>query len=134
MVLLRQRAFHLGFNLATILLAGWNLLEFLTRGATQVTETTTQLYLIVLAVIIGDKEVARWHGHHRSARRRGEFFVIGWALLLLGMVVVEMVGGAEHGWVVARQMPITAGTVVVVWLLSAYLKAERQWRAVKARR
>ena len=37
------------------------MLEFLTRGATQVTETATQLYLIVLAIIIGDKEVARWH-------------------------------------------------------------------------
>lgn len=134
MVLFHQRAFILGFNIATILLAGWNLLEFLSRGGTHVTETATQLYLIVLAVIIGDKEVLRWHGHHRSVRRRGEFFVIGWALLLLGMVMVELLGGAEHGWIVARQMPITVGTVVVVWLLSSYLKAERQWRLRSARR
>lgn len=125
----RQKNFLLVFNLATILLMGWFVLAFLTKGATGVSATLSNLYLLVLGFYTTDKEIDRWKRQYRSNVRRGEYFVVGWSVIGAVMLLVEIFGGAEHGYWVPDNFAFTAGSVIVIYFITAYLKSEFRRRA-----
>ncbi len=112
------------FNIGTILLWGWNLLEFFTKGEWPVSETMANIYLILLTYYVTDKELRRWHSNYVSHRRPGEMIVVGWVLTVLAMLAIETAGGAEHGYIVPRQLPLIAATVTIIFVISEYVKTE----------
>lgn len=125
----RRRIFSTLFNVYTIFVWGWVVIEFLSRGATETPSALVNVYLIVLAYYVGDKEIARWHHRHQRVRRRGELFVLGWAATAVLTLLIEILGGEEHGYQVPRQLPLIAGSVVTIYVITEYLKAEYRRRA-----
>lgn len=123
-----RRPFILLFNVFTIFLWGWFVLEFFSRRAVVASATIGNLYLLILGYYAAEKEIRRWQHRLRSVKHRGEFFVLGWTLTGLTMLVVEVFGGAEHGYRVPQQLPLVVGSVLVVFLVSAYLKSESRRR------
>lgn len=112
------------FNIFTILLWGANLLEFFTKGKWSVSETIANIYLILLTYYVTDKELRRWHSNYVSHRRPGEMIVVGWICTALIMLTIETAGGAEHGYIVPRQLPLITSTVTIIFVLSEYVKTE----------
>lgn len=119
-----QQLFVRVFNVGTILLFGWFFMEFFTRGQVRVANLTADLYIVVLGFYAGDKEIHRWRHRHRSVKRRGEMFVFGWVATLVFMLLVEVLGGAEHGYRVPVKLGLIAGSVVVIYFITEYLKTE----------
>lgn len=112
------------FNVGTMLLWGGILFEFLSRGAWQVSDTIANIYLILLTYYVTDKELRRWHTKYVSHRRPGELIVVGWVLTAILMLAIETAGGAEHGYIVPRQLPLIASTVSIIFVISEYVKTE----------
>lgn len=133
MTLGRLQKFILIFNLATIGLYGWTIIEFLTRGASPVPGIMSDLYLLLLAIYAGDKEIKRWHDRHRSVRRRGELFVFGWIGLAVFTLLIELNGGRDAGYVIPRELPLITGGVVIIYIATEYLKFEFKKRKRQAR-
>jgi len=129
----RLQQFVLIFNLATIGLYGWTIIEFLTRGASSVPGIMADLYLLLLAIDAGDKEIKRWHDKHKNVRRRGELFVLGWVGLAIITLLVELNGGREAGYVVPRELPSITGGVLIIYCATEYLKFEFKKRKRQAR-
>lgn len=48
------------------------------------------IYVAVLAIYVSDKEFERWQDLH-SSQHPGELFVIGWSLLIIGLLIAELV-------------------------------------------
>lgn len=119
----------LAFNVATIGLWGWTALEFLTRRAITVPGTAADLYLLLLAIYAGDKELERWRHRHQSISQRGEYFVIGWVGLTLLTLIVELDGGRKVGYVVPHELPLIVGGVLVIYFATQYLKVEYRNRS-----
>lgn len=124
----RKRQFLLFYNIGTILLMGWFVLAFLSKGARNVSETIANLYLVVLGFYVGDKEIERWRKQYHSHSRRGEYFVLGWALVGAGMLLIEIFGGAEHGYRVPEHFAFVVGSVLVMYFITVYLKSEHRRR------
>ncbi len=124
----KQRGFIIGFNLFTIFLWGWFLLSFLARGRYPVIGAFDDLYLITLTFYAGDKEIHRWRHQLRSIHRRGELFVVGWVATIVAMVCIEILGGAEHGYRVPPGMAGVVAGVVILFLITEYLKSEFRQR------
>lgn len=82
------------------------------------------LYLLALTYFVTEKEVRRWIGTYRARTRHGEFFVLGWAVTALVMLLIEIFGGAEHGYHVPRQLPLIVGSVLIIFVLTLYFKLE----------
>lgn len=120
----RQQTFVIMYNLATIFLWAAFLYVFFSRGEQMVPWTVVELYLLLLTYYAGDKEIRRWHHSHNSRRVRGEVIVVGWAVTILLMFGAEIFGGAEHGYIVPQHLPLTVGGVVLIYLVTQYLKAE----------
>lgn len=120
----RQRAFVISFNIYTIVLWGWYIVSFFTKEALHVPRTLVDAYLLILTYYAGDKEIHRWRHQHSTTRRRGEFFVAGWVTVLIMVVVIDLLGGAGHGYHMPDYLPFTVGVVVVIYLITRYLKTE----------
>lgn len=120
----RQHYFLFAFNLFTIALWVWALLEFFSKGATEVTVTFANIYLLILAYYAGDKEVRRWRRRHEARKRRGELFVYGWVATALLLFLIEVLGGGANGYQVPRQLPYIAGSVAIIYLVTEVLKSE----------
>lgn len=125
----RQRYFLIGFDLFTIILWGWILLEFLSKGRLPVWDTLAELYLLVLAYYVGDKEIRRWQKRYRSRQRRGERFVILWAGTAFALLIFEVAGSGRHGYHLPQSLPLLTGGVLAIYLITEYLKAEFRRRA-----
>lgn len=48
------------------------------------------VYIGILAIYVGDKELERWHNSHISSHP-GEIFVLVWTLILVGLAVCEFI-------------------------------------------
>ncbi len=125
----RQRYFLLGFDLFTIVLWGWVVLEFLSQGRLAVWDTLAELYLIVLAYYVGDKEIRRWQRRYRSRQRHGERFVLLWSGTALALLLFEVAGGNQYGYRLPSSLPLLTGGVLVIFLITEYLKAEFRQRS-----
>ena len=120
----KPRAFLLAFNIFTALLWGWVLLEFFTKGRTIVPQMAGELYLLVLGYYVGDKEIRRWRKKYQSRNHPGELFVGGWLVTTLVIVAVEIFGGAEHGYHLPDQLALIVSGVLVIFVITEYLKTE----------
>lgn len=89
-------------------------------------ETTANLYLITLGYYVGDKEIDRWRHRYHSRNHKGEYFVLGWAVTGGLMLLIEIFGGAEHGYHVPNHVAFVVGSVLVIYFITEYLKSE--WR------
>lgn len=125
----RIRTFVILFNIATILLWGTFVYAFMTRNSIAISWTVVDLYLIVLTYYAGEKEILRWRNHHRSIRRRGEYFVFGWLITMFVMIMVEVTGGSEHGFTVPPHMGLAVGGALLIYLITTYLKSEYKRKA-----
>lgn len=124
MLSVRIRAFVILFNIATIVLWGAFVYAFLSRNAIEISWTVVDLYLIVLTYYAGEKEILRWRNKYRSVRRRGEYFVVGWVVTMFVMIMVEVMGGSEHGFTVPPHMGLATGGAFLIYLITTYLKTE----------
>lgn len=120
----RQHAFLRLFSLFTALLWGLVVLEFLARGRYGVPELLPELYLLILGFYVGDKEVRRWRRRYQPRHRPGELFVAVWLITTLIMLGIEIIGGAEHGYRVPHQLPFITSGVLVLYVITEYLKQE----------
>lgn len=111
------------FDLLTAGLVLWFVVSFLTDGATAVSETFSNIYLVMLGYYVGDKEFLRWRKKYHSHGRQGEYFVITWVGLGLIMFLIEEFGGsgAPH---VPHYLTFVIGGVVVMYAVTELLKAE----------
>jgi hypothetical protein len=48
------------------------------------------IYVAVLAIYVSDKEFERWQNLH-SSKHPGEWFVLGWSLLIISLLIAEFV-------------------------------------------
>ncbi len=46
------------------------------------------IYIAVLAIYAGDKEIERWH-YSRQKRYPGELFVVIWSVLVFGIIILD---------------------------------------------
>lgn len=53
------------------------------------------IYVAVLAIYVSDKEFERWQDLH-SSQHPGELFVIGWSLLIIGLLVAELIANRAY--------------------------------------
>lgn len=119
----RHRIFTIGFNIATILLWGSFLLAFLWKNSFVVPWSLVDLYLIVLVLYSTDKEIRRWRHDHHSVNHRGEAITFGWAATYVLMLGVQVLGG-EFSYTVPPHMGLATGGVVLIYIITQYLKAE----------
>lgn len=53
------------------------------------------IYVAVLSLYAGTKEFGRWYDFHES-RHPGEWFVIGWTVVILGLTILSFVLGTGY--------------------------------------
>ncbi len=123
-----QRSFVRLFDIGTIVLMGWFALSFFTNGATAVSKSVADIYLLILTFYAGDKEIHRWHHHYNPRHQHGEYFVYGWIGMLLMMVGIEIFGGAEHGYHLPHEMVFVVVSTVVIYVITEYIKSEFRQR------
>lgn len=122
--LARQQLFVTAFNIFTVILLAWFIGEFVTKGALAVPNTLAEIFLLVLVFYAGDKELHRWHHRHASSTRRGEMFVLGWVGIAIIMLLIESFGGEKLGFRVPRDIPLVVWSVIVIFIITEYLKSE----------
>ncbi len=122
----QQHRLVIVFNVFTVIIWGWIVLEFLSRGQYRLSSTFSNLYLILLGYYAAEKEILRWQHRYTVLQRRGELFVYGWAVTAVTMFLVETLGGIDHGYRVPGQLSLIVGAVLVIFVVTAFLKAEQQ--------
>lgn len=120
----RQQTFILAFNAFTVLLWIWFIVEFLSKGTMSVPNAMAEVFLLILVFYAGDKELHRWHHQHPHSTKRGEIVVLVWVTLAAVMFLVESLGGAARGFRVPTDLPLVAWSVIVIFLITEYLKSE----------
>lgn len=74
-------------NFWTLVCYAGVIFDFLENGAFQYyIAPILIIYVSILAIYSGLKEFERWHDFHEG-RHPGEFFVIGWTALIIGLVL-----------------------------------------------
>lgn len=124
MIRQRQHFFTIGFNVFTIALWGAFLLTFLRKNSFEVPWSLVDLYLIILTLYSTDKEIRRWRHFHRSVNHRGEAITFGWAATYVLMLGAQVLGGESFAYTVPPHMGLATGGVVVIYIITQYLKAE----------
>lgn len=54
------------------------------------------IYVGVLSLYVGTKEFDRWYDFHKS-RHPGEWFVMGWTVVILGLIILSFILGKGYG-------------------------------------
>ena len=121
----RLKAFYHLFNAYTFVVWFWLVAEFLWHTQ-HVPASLTALYLTLVGVYVGDKEYARLHRRFNSRNRRGELFVLLWLVTLIAIAAIVSFGGNRNGYRVPQDLPIIAGTVLILWLTSEYVKGRQR--------
>lgn len=118
--------FLLLFDVLTFIVWGWIILDFVTKTQLQVPLFVSTLYLLILAFYVGDKELRRWRHKYHSHSRRGEYFVYLWGLTIIGIAAYYVWGGNQAGYHIPQELPSIAGSVLVLYILTEYLKSGRR--------
>lgn len=119
-----EKKFIVIFNLSTIVLLGWFVVQFFSKGRFPVPAALGDIYLLILSFYAGDKEFHRWRRKHFARRRHGEYFVVAWAAVLVLMLAVELLGGVKHDYHIPSDVPFVVGGVLVIFFITEYLKSE----------
>jgi len=83
----------------------------------------TSLYLIILTYYASDKEIRRWR-KKIIRHRHGEIFVYLWLLTLIFIVFFYIISGKEKGYQIPSDLPTIAGSVLIIYIITDYLKEE----------
>ncbi len=124
----RIKAFLQLFNVFTLIIWAWMVLEFFFSKTQHLPASLTALYLTLVGVYVGDKEYQRLRRRFSSRNRRGELFVLLWLITLIGIAAFLGFGGNSNGYHMPQDLPIISGTVLVLWLTSEYLKGQTHHR------
>jgi len=120
----KHNIFIVLFDLYTIFIWLWLILELITKEKTQLPNILSILYLTVLLFYASDKEVRRWRKKSQFGRRKGEIFVFLWVLTLVVAVLIYLGFGKERGYIIPKDLPTIAGTTMIVYIITDYLKEE----------
>lgn len=120
----KPNLFLIAFDVLTLLI--WALLigEFLIRGTNYLPVWLSSIYLLILVFYVTDKEIRRWRKKYFSRYRRGEYFVFLWSLTLVGIVGFCVWGGNSLGYKIPHELPTIAGSVLLLYIITEYLKEE----------
>ena len=116
--------FLLSFDILTFLIWIWFMAEFLTKGVIDFPTWFSSIYLLILVFYVTDKEIRRWRKKYNSKYRRGEYFVFLWSLTLVGIVGFCVWGGNRLGYKIPHELPTIAGSVLLLYIITEYLKEE----------
>lgn len=116
--------FVIGFNVASLLLLGAFILNFLLKNPYEIPWSLIDLYLILLIFYASDKEIRRWRHQHQSVSHRGEYMTLTWIGTIVFMLLIEVLGGAERGYRVPHHMPLAVGGIAIIYFVTQYLKSE----------
>lgn len=125
MVRSRIKNFLYAFNAFTVVIFVLLAFEFFTKSRFHLPAAMTTLYLTVLAFYVGDKEFQRAKRRYVSRGRRGERFVYLWTLFLVIVAAIVAFGGSRQGFRIPADLPIITGTVLVLYVITEYLKGRR---------
>lgn len=120
----RQQAFVTTFNIFTIVLWAWFVVEFVTKGSFAVLNILAEIYLLILVFYAGDKELHRWHHRLSRRQRRGELLVYAWTVLGMATYAIEQVGGGRAGLAVPHDLPLVVWSVIIIYIITEFLKSE----------
>jgi len=112
------------FDIYTLLIWAWVILEFITKAETQLPSILSILYLTILFFYASDKEMRRWRKRIALGNRKGEVFVYLWTLTLVVIVLLYLTFGKDRGYLIPKELPTIAGTVMLVYIITDYLKEE----------
>jgi hypothetical protein len=118
----RNNLFLILFDAFTVVVWVWLVATFLMKGKFDMPEFVSTLYLLILAFYVGDKEIRRHRKKYSSHFRKGEYFVYLWGLTLVVIVGFYAWGGNNRGFVIPRELPTVAGTVLVLYIVTEFLK------------
>jgi len=118
----KKSVFLLLFDIFTFIVWIWLVIGFFSKGAFDLPEYISTLYLLLLAFYVGDKEIRRHRKKYLSRSRRGEYFVYLWGLTLVCLVGFYVWGGNKLGYHIPRELPTVAGSVLILYILTEYLK------------
>ncbi len=110
------------FDVFSLLVWAMLLAEFFTKGRFHVSIAVSSIYLLILAYYVGDKELRRWRKKYYSKLRHGEYFVYLWGMTLFAIVGYYVWGGREAGYLIPGELPTVAGSVIILYFLTEYLK------------
>ncbi len=122
----RFKLFIAGVNAYTLVIWAWLVLEFFTHNQIRLPVSMSTIYLTLVGVYVGDKELARSKKKYRARGLHGELFVLLWLATLIGVSLVVAFGGYRNGYRIPADLPVIAGTVLVLWLATQYLKEQRE--------
>jgi carbon starvation protein CstA len=120
----RVKTFIFLFNFYTLLVWAWLMIEFLTKEQFKLPTLLPTLYCTIVASYVGDKELQRKRKHFTSRRLHGELFVVLWVISLIIITSVVTFGGDSNGYRIPPDLPIVTGTVLILYILTEYLKQE----------
>lgn len=119
----REKTFIYIFNGYTLFIWLWLCLDFFTLGRFFFPSFLASFYLIILAYYATDKEIRRWR-NKLEGRRHGEVFVYLWVLTLAALVMFYIASGRAEGYRISPELPTIAGTVMIIYIITDYLKKE----------
>lgn len=120
----KLNVFLIAFDVLTLVIWGLLVAEFITKGQINFPAWASSIYLLILAFYVTDKEIHRWRKKYSSRYRRGEYFVYLWAMTLVVMVGFCVWGGNQQGYHIPRELPTVAGAVIILYIITEYLKEE----------
>jgi hypothetical protein len=83
-------------NLWTIMFVLFLIVDFFAKGNYDfLIAPFSVIYVAVLSLYAGTKEFGRWYDFHES-RHPGEWFVIGWTVVILGLTILSFVLGTGY--------------------------------------
>lgn len=118
----KLNVFLLLFDGLTLIVWGWIMLDFLTQARFEVPLYISTVYLLILAYYVGDKEIRRHRRTYFSRTRKGEYFVYLWGLTIIGIAAYYVWGGNRAGYHIPQELPSIAGSVLILYILTEYLK------------
>ncbi len=110
------------FDVFTLVIWAWLVLDFFSKGQYQVPLAASSIYVMVLAFYVGDKEIRKWRRKYFNRFRHGEYFAYLWGITLLFMLGYYVWGGKDRGFHLPTELPTIAGSVLLLYFLTEYLK------------
>jgi hypothetical protein len=117
-------------NLWTVVFALFLICNFFTQGGYEsLMAPFSVIYAGVLGLYAGTKEFDRWYDFHES-RHPGEWFVIGWTILLFALTILSFILG--KGYSVSSEA--VADYIMVLSIFALTQKSKQLHRKKKGKR
>lgn len=127
----KNNLFLILFDVFTLIVWSWLVIEFITKEKIVLPELISTLYLLILASYVGNKEIKRGQKRYFPRWRKGEYFVYLWGLTLVIIVAWYIWGGNRLGYLIPRELPVVAGSVLILYIFTEYHKGSGQKRRMR---